>query len=72
MTKLIERWLWKPMKEKLLRIEEIAEITGFATKTLYNKISSGTMFIPYCKIGRSIRFKQSVVDNYLKKIEITE
>ena len=58
------------MKERLLKIEEVSEITGFSVKTLYNKISSGTMFVPYCRIGRSIRFKESDLENYVKRLKM--
>jgi len=51
----------------MLNIHEASTYTGMAEKTLYEK--ARMKMIPYFKIGRSIRFDQEDLDNWLNQFK---
>ena len=46
------------MIEKLLTIEEVAEITGLAVRTIYVR-GGGTKTLPRVKIGHTLRWREA-------------
>ena len=50
--------------ETYMTINGLAEYIKLATGTIYNKIARNE--IPYFKIGGSVRFKKSEIDNWVK------
>ena len=52
---------------KLLTVEEIAEILGVKPSTIYQWTHQG--FIPHVKLGNLVRFKESTVNKWLDKKE---
>jgi excisionase family DNA binding protein len=54
------------MIEKLLTIEEVAEITGIAVKTIYTR-GSGTKTLPRIKLGGALRFRESDVRDWINR-----
>src|SRR3990167_334092 len=50
---------------KALTVEEVAEYLGLAKDTVYRKAKSGE--IPGARIGRSWRFPQDVIDEWLRE-----
>ena len=50
---------------KALTVEEVAEYPGLAKDTVYRKAKSGE--IPGARIGRSWRFPQDVIDEWLRE-----
>lgn len=55
------------MTEKLLKVEEVAERTGYRPATVRSKILNREW--PYIKLGRSVRLSESFI---LKLIEQSE
>ncbi len=51
--------------DKLLTIDQMAEILGVQKSTLYQWTHTG--FIPHIKLGRFVRFRESDVNNWLEK-----
>jgi len=49
---------------------DLGILVGVSVKTIYNRLSSGDMFIPYTKFGRGVRFKLQDVLAYLEKNEV--
>ena len=50
--------------------KQVSEITGFALSTLRNQRFNRTG-IPYCKIGRSVRYNLETVISYMENHKIT-
>lgn len=48
----------------------LAILLDVAVKTIYNKLSSGDMEIPFTRYGRAIRFKREDVLAHLEKNEV--
>lgn len=60
------------MEKRLFRISEASEYLALARQTLYNMISERK--IPFVKIGRSVRFDISDINNLIemRKIKVSE
>ena len=56
-------------EEKLLKTEEVAEATGRAIQTLANDRHK-CQGIPYIKLNRSVRYRQSDVEIYIQQHRI--
>jgi predicted DNA-binding transcriptional regulator AlpA len=57
------------MQERLIRIEELIELLGEKSKqAVYNKINRKKLLVPTYKIGRSLRWKLSEVNEFIDKI----
>lgn len=54
------------MIDKLLTIEEVAEITGLAVKTIYSR-DGGTRTLPRVKIGHTLRFREQDVRDWINR-----
>ncbi len=54
------------MTEQLIDINDLAEILKIPTKTIRNKLSNGTWPIEPIRIGKSIRWRQSDVQQFLQ------
>ena len=55
------------MIERLLNSKEVSEILGVTVKSLANSRCSGIgIQVPYQKIGRLIRYKESDLEKYLE------
>jgi excisionase family DNA binding protein len=55
------------MSERLLSVDDIADLTGWTPGTIYKKAQRGR--IPgRCKLDGSLRFKQSSVDSWLENL----
>ena len=54
------------MIEELYKTEQVAEILGFATKTLSNQRVLGTG-LPFIKIGNAVRYKSSDIETYIEE-----
>lgn len=55
------------MIERLLNTKEVSEILGVTVKSLANSRSNGIgIQVPYQKIGRLIRYKESDLEKYLE------
>ena len=52
--------------EQLYKTEQVAEILGFATKTLSNQRVLGTG-LPFIKIGNAVRYKKSDIETYIEE-----
>jgi predicted DNA-binding transcriptional regulator AlpA len=52
--------------EQLFKTEQVAEILGFATKTLSNQRVLGTG-LPFIKIGNAVRYKKSDIETYIEE-----
>lgn len=50
--------------EKLLTVEEMAEVLGVAVSTIYQWTHQE--YIPHIKIGRFVRFNRMQVEQWLK------
>jgi len=58
------------MQERLIRIEELIELLGEKSKqAVYNKINRKDLPIPTYKIGRSLRWKLSEVNEFIDKLQ---
>lgn len=49
--------------EKLLTVDEVADLLGFHRMTVYEKVNKGE--IPHIRIGRTIRFSRPAIDQWL-------
>ena len=54
--------------ERLLRIEEVMQITGLPKSTIYNKIHKGTFPKPYRVGPRSVRWKESEIIDWMNRL----
>ena len=55
------------MIERLLNTKEVSEILGVTVKSLANSRYTGIgIQVPYKKIGRLIRYKESDLEKYLE------
>lgn len=55
------------MEKKYISPTNLGILLDVASKSIYNKLSSGDMEIPYTRFGRAIRFKREDVLAYLEK-----
>jgi len=51
--------------QKLLKPQEIADLLGVQLSTIYQWTHEG--YIPYIKVGRFVRFRESDVEQWLEK-----
>lgn len=56
------------MTEKLLKVDEAAERTGFKSATVRAKILKREW--PYVKLGRSVRLKESFISRLIEQSEV--
>jgi predicted DNA-binding transcriptional regulator AlpA len=54
------------MIEKLLTIDEVAEITGLAVRTIYVR-GGGTKTLPRVKIGHTLRWREADVRDWINR-----
>ena len=54
------------MIEELMTTKQLANVLGFAAKTLSNQRVLGTG-IPFIKIGNAVRYKRSDVETYIEE-----
>jgi len=52
---------------RLLTRPEAAEYLGLATSTLEVWASTKRYDLPYCKVGRAVRYRQSDLDAFLER-----
>jgi len=58
------------IQERLIRIEELIELLGEKSKqAVYNKINRKDLPVPTYRIGRSLRWKLSEVNEFIHKQE---
>jgi len=58
------------MEERLIRIEELIELLGEKSKqAVYNKINRKGFPIPTYRIGKSLRWKISEVNEFIDKLK---
>ena len=58
------------IQERLIRIDELIEILGEKSKqAVYNKINRKALGIPTYRIGRSLRWKLSEVNEFITKLQ---
>ena len=48
-----------------MNADQVAEYLGIAVGTVYNKVSRGE--IPFFKVGRAVRFRRSVIDEWVEE-----
>ncbi len=56
------------MAEKLMGIKDISEMLGVSVSTLYKWVSEKK--IPFVKIGRLVKFRQSDIEKYLDACKV--
>ena len=54
------------MIDELMTTKQLANVLGFASKTLSNQRVLGTG-IPFIKIGNAVRYKRSDVETYIEE-----
>ena len=57
------------MIDELMTTKQLANVLGFASKTLSNQRVLGTG-IPFIKIGNAVRYKRSDVETYIEENNI--
>ena len=58
------------MEERLIRIEELIELLGEKSKqAVYNKINRKKLLIPTYKVGGSLRWKLSEINEFIDKLK---
>ena len=53
--------------EKLVSIQELAELTTLSVSHIYKRTSAGT--IPFYKVGKRVLFRPSEIDNWLEEMK---
>ena len=51
--------------DKMLSVKEVLDLLGVSRTTLYNLTKKGE--IPSYQIGGSVKYKQSEIDDYIKR-----
>lgn len=54
----------------LMTREQAAEYLGVSASTLANWACTQKFTIPYCKLGRSVRYRQSDLDAFIQSCEV--
>ena len=58
------------MEERLIRIEELIQLLGEKSKqAVYNKINRKKLPIPTYRIGNSLRWKLSEINEFITKLQ---
>ena len=52
--------------QKLLTPSELAELTGLALQTIYNRHSTGGSLPPTIRLGNRLRFRMPDVESWLE------
>jgi len=55
--------------ETLLSLEDVAKALGVSKRTVTRQVDAGKLRA--VKVGRSMKFKQEAIDEYLKKQEVS-
>ena len=55
---------------ELLTREEAAEYLGISKSTLANWACTRKFTIPYCRVGRSVRYRKSDIEAFIKGGEV--
>ena len=53
--------------DRLLTVEEIAELLGVKKSTVYAWVSEG--YMPHCKVGKCLRFREKTVEAWVESKE---
>jgi excisionase family DNA binding protein len=53
------------LPRKYLTVKEVSQYVGIATDTIYKMVSQRQ--IPFSKVGRLLRFDQTIVDTWIKQ-----
>lgn len=59
-------------KEKLLSRPEVAEILGIKVQTLAVWASTKRVALPYLRVGKSVRYMKSDVDQFINDCRVAE
>ena len=59
-------------KQNLISAEQAADYLGVSIRTMANWRSRGFPNLPYCKIGRCIRYRLADLDAYIAKHSYNE
>jgi predicted DNA-binding transcriptional regulator AlpA len=60
----------KNIHDRLIRIDQVIDLLGEKSKqAVYNKINRGVFPIPTYRIGKSLRWKLSEVDEFINKLK---
>jgi excisionase family DNA binding protein len=57
------------MADRLLRVEDVAELVGMRTDFIYKLAREGR--IPHLRFGRTLRFRAEAIDQWLREQEQT-
>ena len=60
------------LSDRLLNIDEVADMLSISPKTIRNEISSGKFPIPYVKYGRRVLFKEKSVGKFINSLSEIE
>lgn len=55
------------MTGRLLTVDDVAEITGMGRDWIYAQVRAGQ--IPHVRLGRSVRFREPAIDQWLDELE---
>lgn len=58
------------IEDRLMTVEELAAYLNLKPGTIYNRVSQRT--IPFEKVGRSVRFRRSTIDEWIKSNPVAE
>jgi len=51
--------------DRFLNIKQLSEIIGLAEQTIYNRVNTGGDLPPTIKLGRSLRWRESNVEEWM-------
>ena len=52
---------------RLLTVDDVAELTGMGRDWIYAQVRAGQ--IPHIRLGRSVRFREHAIDQWLGQLE---
>ena len=58
----------RPMIDRMLRIEEVVEMTGLSRATIYRKMGRGQFPKPLKLGDRAVRWRQSEIEDWLDSL----
>lgn len=58
--------------DKLLTSKETAKVLGISSRTLDVWRSIGRSHVPFIKVGRSVRYRMSDIENYIQQQTMTQ
>ena len=53
---------------RLLSVEEVADLLGVRKSTIYAWVSEG--YIPHCKVGKFLKFREKKIEEWIERNEI--